>query len=588
MVLSDILNEKPPEFEEEKQEQVEEPKNFNPFEVFETDEDRDFYLKIPSFEESKENNKPDKDRFDLFKKKLMQISTKEAADSLAEEFLKIGTKQNIKLLIDSLCNYQKNVQALPFYARLVACLKFSYKKLPNKLTKTLEAEFNSLQEQADPSTLDIRLRNLRFLSEFLKFQLYSPNNILNCFELCLCHFSGETIQVACCFLNCCGRYLFRHPASSERTNLMINRMLRLKEKKNFPVETEHLIEEAVFTCRPKEKLKKKKFGPVLYEFIKFKMLSLNVGNTQDTIKTLVICPMPECELYLVKCIFKSVRKGNISNLQNVSKVLAGIKLNQSFVCAVVTIVDFLCEDILNDLKFNDFRKAQHRILMIKFFGELHCYNIIDHTMVFKMLYTLLKSSETFKVKLIWTLLDSVKQVINNNSFKSVLESFLTDFKRYIISKPGISIDMEFLVMDLLETFRSNKPITEGISPGHQKLGASPKEEVKSERVNSSSSDGETGFDEEFNKMIEMGNNSVKSGENIKERETPIFFRGNQDSDFKLLIKKGGKVQPKEVKLPDSHPLVAYSQERRKQEAAEREKLSKVVVDLNQRMMNENK
>lgn len=588
MIISDILNEVPPVFEEEKQEQFEEPKFFNPSEAFDSDEDREFYLKLQNFEETKESNKAEKDRFDLFKKKLMQSNTKENADLLAEEFLKIGTKQNRKLLIESLCNYTKNVQSLPYYARIIASLGTIFKKLPNKIIKTLETEFISLQEQADPSSLDIRLRNLRFLSEFLKFQLYTPINILKCFELCLSHFSGENIQVACCLLNCCGKYLFRHPASSERFNLMINRMMRLKEKKNLPAETEHLIEEAIYTCRPKEKVKRKRLGPALYEFIKFKLVTLNFGNVQETIKYLLLCPMPDSEPFMIKSIFKAVKCGHISNLPNVSKVLAGIKLHESFTSTVVLVVDYLCEDILNDLKNNDFRKAQYRILMIKFFGELHCYNIIDYTMVFKMLFTLLDCPDTFKVKLIWALLDSVKQLLSTQHYKTNLKTFLNAFKRYIFSKPGISIEMEFLVMDLLETFRSNKVVPDALGPSYQKLDASPKEEVKLERSNSTSSDGETGFDEEFNRMVELENLNAKNGDGVKEREIPTFFGENQATGFRVIIKKAGKIQAKGIQLPDSHPLVVSSQERKKMEADEREKLSRVVVDLNQRMMDQNK
>ena len=584
LVLCDILNEKPPVFEEEKQEIVEEPKDANPYEVFECDEDREFYLKLVKFDESREENKADKDRFDLFKKKLVQVSSKETADQISEEFIKIATKQNRKNLVDSLCNYTKNIQALAFYARIVASMGTIFKKLPSKVIKTLEGEFIALQEQSDPSSLDIRLRNLRFLSEFLKFQLYTPISILRCLEMCLKNFTGENIHIACCLLQCAGRYLCRHPASSERVNLMINRMLRLKEKKNLPTETEHLIEEAIFTCRPKEKTKKKKTGPVLYEFIKFKFLSLNSANTQDLIKIVQLCPMPESQGYIIKSVFKSVQRGHISNLPNVSKVLAGLKLNPSFTSTVVLVIDYLCEDILSDLKLNDFRRAQHRILMVKFFAELHCYNLIDADLVFKLLFTLLSNSDVFKVKMIWALLDTVKQLLSGFVYKQNLKLFLTDFKRYILTKPGISIEMEFLVMDLLETFRLYKVVPDSVMSPEVKNEV--KEEEKIEEV--SSSDGEKGFDDEFNLMMEQENGSFKGNDVVKDRELPVFYPESSELGFKVLIKKGGKVQARNVVLPEAHPLLLSAEERKRSEAAERERLSKVVVDLNQRrMMEEN-
>ena len=403
IILSDIINESIPEFEEDHTPiAIEESKQINPNDIFETDEDREFYLNLPVLEESKERNKDIRDKFDLFKKKLMVCGSIELADHLAEDFGKIANKQNRKDLMDILCNYSKHTQQyIPFYARIITELGNLYKEIPNKIITRLENEFISLQEQGDPSSLDIRIRNIKFVSEFLKFQLVQPISLLNCFEMCLSNFSGENIEIACQLLQSCGRYLCRHPASSERVNLMIKRMLRLKDRKNLPAETGNLIDEAIFTCRPKEKLKKKKVTSMLYEFIKYQLLSLNAQNTQEIIKVIQSCPMPESEQFLIKSIFKSVTKGKVSNLSNIAKLLAGLKNTPCFTESIILLVDIICEEILNDLKANDFRKSQYRVLLIKFFGELHCYNIIDHVIVFRMLFTLLNfTTDTFKVKLI--------------------------------------------------------------------------------------------------------------------------------------------------------------------------------------------
>ena len=591
IALSDILNEATPVFEEELRSPAisEDLKQVCPTEIFECDEDRDFYLNLPLLEENKEHTKDAKDakdRFEIFRKKLSSCGSKEFADHLAEDFAKISNKKNRKDLIEILCNYSKHtLQCIPYFARMATEIGVLYREIPNKIISKLENEFIVLQEQGEPGSLDIRLRNLKFISEFLKFQLAQPALLLNCFELCLSNFSGENIRIACQVLHSCGRYLSRHPVSAERMNLMINRMQRLKDKKNLPAETGNMIDEAIFVCRPKEKQKKRKNTSILYEFIKFEMLSLNALNTQEKIKILQGCPMPDSEMFLIKSIFKAIKSGRVSNLANIAKLLAGLKTNPRFTECIVLLVDIICEDIILDLKLNDFRKSQYRILMIKFFGELHCYYIIDHTLVFKMLFFLLNSfSDTFKVKLIWALLDTVKDFFSNNQYKAILKTFLTEFKRYILSKPGISIELEFLVMDLLEMFRSQKLKPDQVSP---MVDTAVTEKIP-ESYEESSSEGELSFQGEFERVIEEETKNARAAEGFKEREKeiPTIFSDGNGNGFRVLIKKGGKVQARSVILPDTDPLIKFSEERSKAQAAEREKLSKVVIDLHHRRLQE--
>jgi MIF4G domain len=586
IVLSDILNLPVPVFEEEENAPVpEDYKHINPAEIFDFDEDRDFYLNFPAIEENKEHNYI-QDKFEGFKKKLHQCSSKEIADQLAEEFVKIANKKHRKDLVDTLCLYSKHTQQfLPFYSRMIAGIATQHKEVPNKILSKLETEFKAFQEQGDPSTLDIRVRNLKFIAELVKFQLAQPQILLNCFELCLHNFSGENIEIACQLLRSCGRYLSKHPASSETANLMINRMVRIKDRKNLPPETENSIDEVIFICRPKEKTQKKKNSPVLYQFIKYQFLSLNSENIEGTVKILQSCPIPESEIYIIDSIFKSVKKGTVSNLQNISKVLLALKKNAFFCETVVFLVDTLCEDVLFELKNNDFRKSQYRILMIKFFGELYCCDIIDYNLVFKMLFTLLCfDTDPFKVKLIWTLLDTVKDRLTSFSapnHKNILTGFLTEFKKYILSKPGISIELEFLVMDLFEMFRLYKlKPTQSVNFIKDNLDY----EENKYQFESSSSEGENTFDKEFDKIIEEEISLSKNNEVVREKDVPTIYGDGSYSGFKLLVKKAGKIQAKPIDLPKNNPLVLCSEERSKTQAAEREKLSKVVVDLHYRRL----
>jgi hypothetical protein len=164
----------------------------------------------------------------------------------------------------------------------------------------------------------------------------------------------------------------------------------------------------------------------------------------------------------------------------------------------------------------------------------------------------------------------------------MLKPFLNEFRGYILSKPGISIELEFLVMDLLEMFRSQKVKPDSLQP--VKIIINEDNEAKKNSSSSGTSSEEENFDEEFKKIVDEETSNARVIEAVREKEIPTIFADGGNGGFRVLLKKAGKVQMRQVQLPESDPLIKFSEERSKTQAAEREKLSRVVVDLHQRRM----
>lgn len=117
------------------------------------------------------------------------------------------------------------------------------------------------------------------------------------------------------------------------------------------------------------------------------------------------------------------------------------------------------------LELNNFNERQKRTTIIKFFGELYCYQIIESELIFEILYKILEfghdnektielidsPDDNFRVTLVCTLLDSVKEYFGKRKkLKIKVERFLMFFQKYILSKTYLPMLSEFMVLDLIE------------------------------------------------------------------------------------------------------------------------------------------
>lgn len=77
--------------------------------------------------------------------------------------------------------------------------------------------------------MQARLLNARLLGELAKFGLWDTNSIFQCLRhLCESGTSSD-VEVAAALVECCGRYLYRHPETHARMEAFLVILQRVRE-----------------------------------------------------------------------------------------------------------------------------------------------------------------------------------------------------------------------------------------------------------------------------------------------------------------------------------------------------------------------
>ena len=101
--------------------------------------------------------------------------------------------------------------------------------LDSTLVAELEQQMHGQARFKKNANLESRLRTVRYLSELTKFRVSPPIVILRCLRRCLEDFTGHNIDVACCILESCGRYLFRTKHTHSRLEGLMETIMRIKK-----------------------------------------------------------------------------------------------------------------------------------------------------------------------------------------------------------------------------------------------------------------------------------------------------------------------------------------------------------------------
>jgi len=126
---------------------------------------------------------------------------------------------------------RSNLNLLPYYARFTGILDRVFPDVAASLVTELEQQFHGLARFKKQQSIDSRLRNARFLGELTKFRVAPPIVALRCIRRCLEDFSGYNIDVACCTLESCGRYLHRTKHTQQKLTTLMDTIDRIRKVK---------------------------------------------------------------------------------------------------------------------------------------------------------------------------------------------------------------------------------------------------------------------------------------------------------------------------------------------------------------------
>jgi regulator of nonsense transcripts 2 len=294
-----------------------------------------------------------------------------------------------------------------------------------------------------------------------------PIHVMDCLQECLNAPSGFNIDVMITILEKTGYYLIHNKDKNDHLRFE----MQLTQINNFRT-TSHLsdmvliqLENAYYICKPPERaaLKLQKNLSPLENYIHYllfeKLEDDKIAGELDRL------PMKECESFLIHCFLKIVKKGRFGQIDRVSALAR--YLTRFYPNFGIKLVDATIEEIQRGMEDNIFIERQKRILMMKFFGELYNYTILEIQMIFKILYFLIDAGndpndkaykhiidpkdDTFRISLICTLLESVAEHLKKKKYKNVIDKYLVFFQRYILSKSYIPMNVEFTVLDVLDS-----------------------------------------------------------------------------------------------------------------------------------------
>lgn len=324
--------------------------------------------------------------------RLPDLTSKDLIDQAAIDFCFLNSKASRNRLIKAVQEIPKGrSDLLPSYSRLVATLGKYMPDVTKGLVDHLDQEFRSLQRRKEKEFLgQARLGNIRYLAELTKFGVVPEHVIFHCLKVSLDDFSRMNIEIICNLLENCGRYLLRNPETSPRMSSFLETLKRKKSVQHIGQQERMLIENAVYYVDPpvRPAIQQKERTPVDLFIRKLVYLDMNNRNYNKILKQIRRLHWEETEVVaILEKIFSKpgkVKYGNIHLLAILASAL--FRYHQDF---VISVIDNLLESIMLGLEQNDFKYNQRRIAEVKYLGELYNYRMVDHPVIFDVLYKIM-------------------------------------------------------------------------------------------------------------------------------------------------------------------------------------------------------
>lgn len=170
----------------------------------------------------------------LLDQELPECNRREQIDEIAEKFgINHGSSKNSRkrLLKTMFLVPRSRLDLLPYYSRMVATLDRVWGDIAPSLTTDLEQQFHGQAKFKKNQNVESRFRTARYIGELIKFRAAPPIVVFRCIERCIEDFTGMNVEVACCVLESCGRYLYRLKHTHAKVSAVIETLTRLSKAK---------------------------------------------------------------------------------------------------------------------------------------------------------------------------------------------------------------------------------------------------------------------------------------------------------------------------------------------------------------------
>ncbi|VDD79484.1 unnamed protein product [Mesocestoides corti] len=390
---------------------------------------------------------------DTFITQLPNCVNRDLIDRAAYDFcLNLNKKPNRRRLASTLASVSRTrYDLLPFYARFVATLSPVMPDLSQDLNNVLLHEFRWHLHKKDQVNLESKLKTVRFIGELVKFRIFPADEALNCLKRLLPNFVHHQIDMACGLLDTCGRFLYRSPASHQRTKIYLEIMMRKKNAMHMDSRYSTMIENTFFFCDPPKNATN--FGQIeltpLQRFLRQLIWrDLNRNSVNSILKIFRKIDWTDTALVsFVEDLFTNGWQVRFQYIGCLASVLSGLSTyHKDFTTAVV---DNIIESVRVGMELNLQTMNQRRLSMVKYLGLLYNYKLVESPVIFATLYSLITFGVSLdylnpslidpptsltRIPLVCTLLETCGSYFDRGHRRKKLNIFVVYFQRYYWSK----------------------------------------------------------------------------------------------------------------------------------------------------------
>jgi regulator of nonsense transcripts 2 len=414
------------------------------------------------------------EKFDMLLSKIHKLDSKEGTDELTAEFLNMYNVKNRKQLVKSMLRSSKtNYAILKYFTRFIANISQITKEASTECVSALMEDYNDLNRQDKLNMFEERIKNIRFISEMVKFELFPMQNIFDILKRLIDDFKDYSIDVLCNLMESCGRFLYLNELSHLKFKGCLDTMKQLAHHRlSHDERAFNSVVNSIQICRPQESTLRKavKVRSVEEEYIRFLLYQLlNKDSIKKVAALIRRMDWSTMEHMIFKVFYKFLNRANEMQIKNACSVLSILK--EYHPSMIHNLVNIVLEEARIGLDKNDFNDNQHRILMCMLISQFYIYKLISSELVFYVSYMILTYNpewnyyrreliadnpldspyDTFRIQMVVTILDICGQYFK----KEKLDEFIHFLQIYILSKQYLPLDVENKVTNCMENLYPN-------------------------------------------------------------------------------------------------------------------------------------
>ncbi|OLL23569.1 Regulator of nonsense transcripts 2 [Neolecta irregularis DAH-3] len=421
-------------------------------------------------DETEHTNRSGGAQVDSLLLRLGECSNRELIDQICLDFCYLNSKASRNRLVKAKIP-RGRIDLLPYYARMAATLKPVIPEITNALITGLVKEFKRLQRRKDKDLPEERAKNIRFLSEMIKFNVVSQYVIWHCLKLCVDDFCRPNVMNIVNIFENCGKFLLKSPETSSRMANIASRKFRCA----LSGHDRALLDGAIVQCNPPDRPAIEHKQRSLLELYLRKLLYVDLSH--DTYGR----------------VLKQLRKMDWDSAETrslLSKLLSKpwlSGLHRNYHDFTIPFIDDLMESIKIGLEEPVFENAQKRVAEMKYLGELYIYKLVDTRVIMEVLYMIIslghdkglpqpgkpclidRPGDWSRVRLVLALLEACGMCFNRGVMRKKLDTFLEFFQYYLFTKEPMPLEIQFAVQDTFAPIRPKLKLCESFEEAKAKL-----------------------------------------------------------------------------------------------------------------------